>query len=45
MKTAGVKTFFEHQSLARRNTKVMVLLFALGFRYFHTREAAAADRL
>jgi Zn-dependent protease with chaperone function len=24
-----VKTFFEHQSLARRNTKVMVLLFAL----------------
>jgi len=24
-----VKTFFEHQALARRNTKVMVLLFAL----------------
>jgi Zn-dependent protease with chaperone function len=24
-----VKTFFEHQSLARRNTKVMVLLFVL----------------
>ena len=24
-----MKTFFEHQSLARRNTKVMVLLFAL----------------
>jgi Zn-dependent protease with chaperone function len=24
-----LKTFFEHQSLARRNTKVMVLLFAL----------------
>ena len=24
-----VKTFFEHQSLARRNTKVMVVLFAL----------------
>jgi Zn-dependent protease with chaperone function len=24
-----VKTFFEHQQLARRNTKVMVLLFAL----------------